>query len=249
MSRSAPSGISYTFGPGAITPAVRALIYANVGVFLLAFFFAEPIVSLFGLSPAAVFEGGRLWQLGTYLFVHDPGSFGHILFNMLSLWMFGVELERRWGTTRFVKYYLVTGIGAGISTLLFSLLPFDIARATYGATTIGASGAIYGLLFAWALLFPDRQILFMFLFPLKARIAVLIMGAIAFLSAVGGRNSGVAEATHLSGLLVGWLYLKGPADMQLEIKYRLTRWRMARLRKRFDVHRGGRGDDWQNRIH
>ena len=100
----------------------------------------------------------------------------HILFNMLALWMFGVDLERRWGTRGFVRYYAITGIGAGIATALVSLLPFAATRAIYAAPTIGASGAIYGLLLAWALLFPHRQILFMFIFPLPARVAVVAHG-------------------------------------------------------------------------
>ena len=94
---------------------------------------------------------------------------------MLAVWMFGVDLERRWGSVGFVKYYFVTGVGAGLIALLVSLLPFDLARPSYGAATIGASGAIYGLLLAWALLFPHRQIIFI-IFPLPARIFVLLMG-------------------------------------------------------------------------
>lgn len=232
-----------------MTPAVRALVFANVGAFLLTFVAPDLMTDVFGLSPQAVLEQGRFWQLATYLFVHDPGGFGHILFNMLGLWMFGVDLERRWGTTGFVKYYFVTGVGAGAATVIASLLPFAPLEAMYAASTIGASGAIYGLLLAWAVLFPHRTILFMFVFPMPARVAALIMGAMAFLSAVSGRNGSVAEATHLAGLLVGWIYLKGPTNLRLDLKYRLTRWRMERMRKRFNVHQGGRSDDWHDRVH
>jgi membrane associated rhomboid family serine protease len=164
------------------------------------------------------------------------------------VWMFGVELERRWGTTFFTKYYFVCGVGAGLCTIAASLLPFAGAAAAYHQVTIGASGAVYGLLMAWALLFPHRQILFMFVFPVPARIFVLIIGAIAFFSALGASGGPVANIAHLGGLVIGWLYLKGPKDLQLAWKYRLTKWRMDRMRKRFNVHQGGRGG-WDDRVH
>jgi membrane associated rhomboid family serine protease len=167
---------------------------------------------------------------------------------MLALWMFGVDLERRWGTRGFLRYYFVTGVGAGVGTVLVSLLPFEATRSTYYATTVGASGAIYGLLLAWALLFPARQILFMFIFPLPARVAALLMAGMAFLSAASGRNGSVAEATHLSGFVIGWFYLKGPRQLRLDLQYRFTKWRMGRMRKKFNVHQGGR-DKYGNWVH
>ena len=94
-----------------------------------------------------------------------------------------------------------------------SLAPYDWAASTYQSVTVGASGAVYGLLMAWALLFPYREILFMFIFPLQARMFVLIVGAIAFLSAVGSSGTGVSNLAHLGGLLAAWLYLKGPGDL------------------------------------
>jgi membrane associated rhomboid family serine protease len=163
--------------------------------------------------------------------------------------MFGVDLERRWGTVSFTKFYFVSGVGAGLCVLLVSLAPYGWAYSTYAGVTIGASGAVYGLLMAWALLFPHRQILFMFIFPLPARIFVLIIGAIAFLSAVGASGSGVSNLAHLGGLAAGWLYLKGPRDLRLELRYWLTRWRMERMRRKFNIHRGGRGVDWGDRVH
>ena len=237
-----------SFGPGGITPAVKAIIIANVVVFLVTVALPRPVIELLGLSPAAVLEGGRVWQLVTYLFVHSPSSLMHIVFNLLAVWMFGVDLERRWGTIGFTKFYFVTGVGAALCTMLVSLAPFDWAAPTYGSVTVGASGAVYGLLMAWAILFPYREILFMFIFPLKARMFVLIVGAIAFLSAVGASGTGVSNLAHLGGLLAGWLYLKGPSDLGAELRYRLTRWRMERMRRKFNVHRGGR-DDWNKRIH
>jgi len=232
-----------------MTPAVRAIVFANVGVFLLTLIWPTAIIGLFGLSPRAVIHDLRIWQVATYLFVHSPQSLMHILFNMLAVWMFGVDLERRWGARGFLIYYFVTGIGAGVTTVMVGLLPFEATRGIYEIPTVGASGAVYGLLVAWAVIFPARTILFMLMFPLTARVYALIMGAIAFYAALGSSGSGVANFAHLGGLIVGWLYLKGPRDLRLELRYRWSKWRMARLRRRFDVHAGGRRDDWQDRIH
>ena len=234
-----------------MTPAVKAILIANVAVFFVTFVAPQFVLGTFGLSPAAVVNDLQFWRLVTYLFVHHPGNITHILFNMLALWMFGVELEHRWGTKGFARYYFVTGIGAGVATVLVSLLPFEATRSIYAATTVGASGAIYGLLFAWALLFPHRQILFMFIFPLPARVAAALMAAMSFFAAVSNSNSSVAEATHLAGFLVGWLYLQGPKNLRLDMQYRLNKWRMERMRRKFNVHKGGRngGDSWSGRIH
>jgi len=243
-----PSSTAISFGPGPITPAVRLIIIVNVAMFLVTLVAPALTVGWLGLSPADVFGRGYLWQPFTYLFVHAPRSIGHILFNMLAVWMFGVELERRWGTPFFVKYYFVCGVGAAACTLVAALLPFEAASRLYYTTTIGASGAVYGLLMAWALIFPYRVILFMFIFPLKARVFVLIIGAIAFLSAVSAAGGPVASVAHLGGLVVGWLYLKGPGNLLLELRRQMARRKMDRLRRRFNVHRGGR-DYWNDRIH
>ena len=249
MSRYPPPRIANLIGPGPWTPAVRAIILTNLAVFVVTLVQPATIIGWFGLVPEDVVERGRIWELFTYLFVHSPTDLMHILFNMLTVWMFGVDLERRWGSRGFTKYYFVTGVGAGLSMVLVSLIPWAPVHSVYQAVTFGASGAVYGLLFAWALLFPDRQILFMFFFPLPSRIFVLIMGLIAFISAIGASGGPVAHLAHLGGLLVGWIYLKGPTDLRLELKYRLTKWRMDRMRRKFNVHRGGRDDDWERRIH
>jgi membrane associated rhomboid family serine protease len=240
--------MSYSFGPGPITPAVRGLLIANVAAFVLTFLAPDVIIHTFGLIPSAVIEHGRVWQLATYLFLHSPATITHILFNMLAVWMFGVDLERRWGSRGFLTYYFITGVGAGACTVLVACLPFAGAQASYHAATIGASGAVYGLLLAWGVLFPDRQILFMLMFPLRARVYVALMAAITFFSALSATNTGVANVAHLSGILIGWLYLHGPRDLRLELQYRMTRWRMDRMRKRFEVHKGGR-NDWERHIH
>ena len=136
-------------------------------------------------APRWVLHDFWIWQLATYMFLH--GGIFHILFNMLALWMFGAELERVWGTRYFLKFYFVTGIGAGVLTVLFSLLPFAFAQQVQQSNIIGASGAIYGLLLAYALYFPDRPILLV-IFPVPAKIAVAILGAIAFYSSLPRRG-------------------------------------------------------------
>jgi membrane associated rhomboid family serine protease len=232
------SNMGYSFGPGALTPAVKALIIANVVAFLAALAVPEMTLRL-GLQPEAVL-GGALWQPLTYMFLH--GGVSHILFNMLSLWMFGVELERMWGTAFFTRFYLVCGVGAAATTLLLSLLPGSLGQSLYFSLTVGASGAIYGLLMAYALYFPHR-IIYYIVFPMPVKVYVIIAGALSFMSAIGGPGDGVAHATHLGGLAVGYLDLKGRRlRLGSELQYRLNRWRIDRMRRRFDVHRGGKSD-------
>jgi membrane associated rhomboid family serine protease len=246
--RSSASNFAYSMGPGALTPAVKILIGINVVAFLLQQV-APALVVMFGLQPAEVLESLQVWQPLTYMFLH--GGISHILFNMLSLWMFGVELERMWGTAFFTRYYLVCGVGAALTTIVCSFLPGSIGTQLYGSLTIGASGAIYGVLLAYALYFPDRRILFYFLFPVPAKYFVMIIGAISFLSALGNAGGGIAHFTHLGGLAVGWLYLRGRrVRLASEMRYQFSRWRINRARKRFDVHPGGRSSrDSDHRFH
>lgn len=203
---------------------------------------------IFGASGAVpVFAYGRWWTVLSAGWLH--GGLLHILFNMLALWMFGAELERLWGTRYFLKFYFVTGIGAGALTVLFSLLPFGFARQFYAADVIGASGAIYGLLLAYGMYFPDRPIYMYFVFPIPAKVFVAIMGAIALLSSLGD-SGGVANATHLGGLVVAYLFLKsGRMHPLAEVKYRYLKWKINRVRKKFDVYSGGRADDYDRRVH
>jgi membrane associated rhomboid family serine protease len=252
---SSPYASSFSFGPGPVSTALKALIGLNVLMFVVQL--VLPITTeLLGLHPAWVVHARStiapehslwVWQIATYMFLH--GGIFHIVFNMLALWMFGAELERMWGTRYFLKFYLSTGIGAGVLTVLFSLLPFGFARQLQYANVIGASGAIYGLLLAYALYFPDRPIYMYFVFPIPAKIFVAIMGGIAFLSSLS-EAGGVANATHLGGLLVGYVFLKSARmDPIAELKYRYFKWKINRVRKKFDVYSGGRADDWDRRVH
>ena len=242
-----PAGtFAYSFGPGPLTPAVKALLVANTVMFVATFVVSD-LPRLLGLHPPTVITGFAIWQLVTYLFLH--GSFFHILFNMLTLWMFGVELERMWGTKYFTQYYFIAGIGAGLTQVILGILPFPFAESFYSSVTIGASGAIYGLLLAYAMYFPNRPIYMYFVFPVPARIFVAILGAISLLSAMSG-GGGVAHTAHLGGIAAGYFYLKsGRLHPISEIKYRFLKWRINRMRRKFDVYSGGRTDDVNRRVH
>lgn len=180
--------------------AIRILIIANVAVFLLSNLLGinNFVYRFFGLVPASVISHGFIWQFFTYMFVH--GGLGHIFMNMFVLWMFGMELENYWGKKEFLKYFLITGVGSGIITFLFS--------PTSPIPVVGASGAIYALLLAFAMMFPERKIYVYFLFPIRAKYFVLIIGAITFFSSFGTNTSGISHLTHLGGLIVGYLYFK-----------------------------------------
>src|SRR5262247_3223129 len=150
------------------TRAVKILVIACVIAFALQLFDGltgvPSITQKFGLTPYQVTHNFYVWQLVTYIFLHD-GIF-HILFNMLGLWMFGSDLERVWGSRQFTKYFFICGIGAGLFTVLLT--------PNSGVPVIGASGAIYGVLLAFGLLFPDRIIIFM-IFPIPAKWFVAIL--------------------------------------------------------------------------
>ncbi len=200
MARPPYRDLSYAFGPGPLSPAIKILIIVNVGAFLLSLAVPGVIMAL-GFQPQAIVQQLSIWRFATYMFLH--GDLMHLLFNMLSLWMFGTELERTWRTRFFTKYYFVTGIGAAVITFLWSLSSLPYADSIYYSVVIGASGAVYGVLLAYGLTFPHRPIYLYFIFPIQAKYFVMIVGAIAFLSSIGSSGSGIAHTAHLGGLLVG----------------------------------------------
>ena len=224
------SGISYPQW----SRAVKTLVIACGIAFLLEIFDGmaggPSIVSKFGLTPALVTQRYYLWQLVTYIFLHD--GFLHILFNMLGLWMFGSELERLWGSREFTKFFFICGIGAGLLTVLFS--PHSLT------TTIGASGSIYGILLAYGMTFPNR-IIYWIIFPIPAKWLVTIFGAMAFFSSLSTSGGGIAHIANLGGMLFAFLYLKGGS--LLKIRQHYERWQRNRLRKKFDVYYNGRRRD------
>jgi membrane associated rhomboid family serine protease len=239
------TGYSSSYFP----PGVKWLLISNIGIFVLHYFAivllgVDPL-HYFGLVPYQVFQGA-LWQPLTYLFLH--GGIGHILFNMLALWMFGADLERDWGTRRFLNYYFLCGIGAGISVILVAL-----GLGGLGIRTIGSSGAIFGVLLAFGLLYPDRIILFSFLFPMKAKYFVIIIGAITFLSSFQA-GSGISHIAHLGGMIFGYVYLKTRlrrrrVRVSPSLRERYHDWKVARARRKFQVYMRKHGQDRDPWIH
>ncbi|MFA6439109.1 MAG: rhomboid family intramembrane serine protease [Bacteriovoracaceae bacterium] len=186
-------------------PVIKALLISNAAVFLGTIFlgnfhvgdfsFGEFLFETFSLRPLGY--GFGLWQLFSYMFMH--ANFTHILFNMLALWMFGMELEHVWGSRKFFIYYLLCGFGGGLANLLIAPM------FTAVGPTIGASGAVYGILLAFGMMFPDRPIYIYFLLPIKAKYFVVMYMAFEIFSV--GSMDGVAHFAHLGGALVGFLYL------------------------------------------
>jgi membrane associated rhomboid family serine protease len=227
------------YSSGSLPKGVKWLLIINCAIFVLEFFSAgtqyfAPF-RILGLVPRSFLESFALWQIFTYMFLHAPGDLTHILFNMLTLYWIGVSLEQTWGTRRFLRYYILCGLGAGASVVLLNYL-----FGTPDVWTIGASGAIYGLLLAFGVLFPDAQMLFMFLFPMKAKHMVILLGAISFLLTFRATGGGVSHVAHLGGLLTGLILLKSRAlpsiDLGGSIRQRYKEWKFQRAKKKFQVY-------------
>jgi membrane associated rhomboid family serine protease len=212
------SGSRFQFGGGwPLSRGIKLLLISMFSVFvaeyLVALAFGQAgtdwVLKWFGLIPAAAVFLGRIWQPFTYLFLHSLTDLMHIIMNMLVLWMFGSMLEPVWGTRRFLNYFFICGIGAGLVNVAANVLPMAWGRAPSDMPTIGASGAIYGILIACAILFPDRQV---FLFPLPIAIPmrwfVAIMAGIEFFSEFRTSGDNVSHISHLGGMLIGYIYLR-----------------------------------------
>jgi len=201
-----------------LTPVVKKLLIINVAVWfvfqvILENFFHFPFTTYFSLIPNRLVFDFWIWQPLTYMFLHGL-NVTHILFNMLMLWFMGGELELKWGSRAFLKYYLTTGLGGGLIYTLGHLVYAFFTGSSIGMQipVVGASGALFGLMLAWGLLFGERTIYFMMMFPMKAKIFVLILAAIQISSLLTTTIQGteVAYLAHLGGLLTGWIYLKLP---------------------------------------
>lgn len=180
-------------------PAVKHLLIIN-GIFFVGL--TTPGVDQFLFRYGALWPIGsglfQPWQLISYMFLH--GGFGHIFFNLFALWMFGQSIENYWGTKRFTIFYFLTGIGAAILHMFIG---------GGGAPTIGASGAVYGILLAFGMMFPNREIMLLFPpIPMKAKYFVAIFGVIELISGISRTDSGVAHFAHLGGMLVGYILIK-----------------------------------------
>jgi membrane associated rhomboid family serine protease len=222
---------------GRLPPGIKWLLIANTAVFLIEFFLGRGLSTLFAsleLVPVQVVRSFYIWQLVTYMFVHH--GLWPILWNMLTLWMFGSELEQTWGTERFLRFYFLCGVGAGVCVVLATYL-----LGNPGAPTWGSFGAIYGILAASAALWPDRIIQAFLFFPMKMKYFVAIIGAISFLFSW---NGSVGDIAMLLGLLFGVLYVKSPRWSTsgsgfhplagLQAGY-LT-WKRNRARRKFQVY-------------
>jgi len=182
---------------GRVTPGVKWLLVANVGVFVVQYFSRHSglFEMWFALTPVLVVKKFMVWQIFTYMFLH--GSFFHIFINMFVLYMFGGEVERAMRTKGFLRFYFITGIVAGLTGFIFA----------YNHSMVGASGAIFAVLAAFATFYPNTIVLFMFIFPMKAKHMVLLIGGIALLATLSGGRGNIAHFAHLGGLAAGILYL------------------------------------------
>jgi len=241
--RSFGRGYGYRFDlSGYFPPAIKTLCLVCVGVFTIQelsglLFHAEGTIfwlRWFGLVPYAVTHG-YVWQLFTYIFLH--GGFLHLFFNLLYLAMFGADLERSWGSKRFYTYFFVCGVGAGlINVIVKTILDPHGTGTALGPPTIGASGAIYGVLLAVAVIMPHRQV---WLFPLPVtvsmRIFVIVMGAIEFFGTIGASGDNVSHICHLGGMGVGYLYLRRGSFLY-NFRNHFSDWQRRRLKKKFEVY-------------
>ena len=197
--QSNPGQLSYK--PSLFTDAIKTLISVNFSIFILQSISSSEIMffSNFGLVPKLVWSQMKIWQPFTYMFFH--GDIWHVLINMFVLWMFGSELERTWGKKNFLRFYFITGVGSGLGTMLFGLQSI--------VPIVGASGAIYGVLLAYGVMFPNRTVYLYGIIPIKSIWFVIGIGVIAFFSSFNNFTN-ISHLTHLFGMIIGYLYLKRP---------------------------------------
>ena len=220
----------FSYKPALFTDAIKILVSVNFGIFLLqtvarteGLFFP-----LFGLVPKMVWSEFMIWQPFTYLFFH--GGIWHVLINMFVLWMFGSELERIWGKGHFLKFYFVTGVGAGLVTMIFGLNSMT--------PIVGASGAVYGVLLAYGLTYPNRTVYLYGIIPIKSLWFVIGIGVIAFLSSFDNVSQ-ISHLTHLSGMMIGYLMLKRPVrfnDLWFTIRKRTLEYKIKHEEKKVTQH-------------
>ena len=231
-----------------ITPAIKVLVLTCAAVFLaqeLSRVIFGPAgwnfwLLYFGLVPRYAIHG-FLWQPFTYLFLH--ATIWHILINMFVLWMFGRSVERAWGQRRFYIYYFLCGIGAGVINVIVKTIldPHGVGSALI--PTIGASGAIYGILIAAAVLFPHQRVLLIpFPVAISMRVYVGIMAAIEFFGTLGAGGDNVSHVCHLGGMLVGYLYLRRGSYLYA-YRNRISDWKRRRMISKFEVYKRKHRDE------
>lgn len=196
--------------PIRLTRAVKALMIACFAAFLVQQtadqFLGGNLLEWFGLTPSAFLLKGRVWQLFTYAFLH--GDVMHLFLNLMMLAFIGGELEALWGTRRFLKFYFFC---SGVAGLFYLVLQMFSSDGGIHVPMVGASGAIYGLLAAYGILFSERVLLFMMIFPMKAKHFIWVLAAIEFMSTIYSGRSGLASIAHVGGMAAGFGYLWGAA--------------------------------------
>ena len=218
-----PGEVAYK--PQLFTDAIKILISINFIIYVLQSLAGKEDIffRLFGLVPSTFISELMLWQPFTYMFFHAPFysniGISHILLNMLGLWVFGRELEQAWGKEKFLKYYFSTGVGSGLITFLFQM--------DSSSPVIGASGAVYGILLAYGLSYPNRTLYIWGLIPIRSIWLVIIMGSIAFFGLLG-KADGISHVTHISGMLIGYILLKN--------KWKLSNILFALRKKTIEFH-------------
>jgi len=201
------------------SPCVKGLIIANAAVFVAQLIpgIGGIVTAYGGMQPIYSFLHLELWRFVSYMFLHDPNSMFHIIFNMLALWWFGTELEDIWGGRKFLIFYFVCGVGAGLfSCLNLFINPYSLV--------IGASGAVLGLLTAYAHYYPTRQVLLFFVLPMKMRTLIIGYAVISVVMSFSGGGR-VSHITHLGGIVVAWLYLKFFPEIELWLRKRVYVWK------------------------
>jgi len=177
-----------------------------------------------GLTPGVIIQEGYVWQFFSYMFLH--GGFFHIFLNMYALLIFGIPIEQTWGSKKFVIYYIFTGVGAGITIFVVNLF---LSSTAYAIPTIGASGAVFGLLLAFGLLFPEAELLIFFFLPIKAKYLVILYGALELYSLyTSGGEGSISHSGHLGGLLFGIIYFVAMRKHAIKFKSKTGFARLAK---------------------
>jgi membrane associated rhomboid family serine protease len=184
-----------------LPPVTQALLLINIALFCVDYIFGGLLTRWMALFPLS--HGFLPWQVVTYAFLHDLNNLFHLFFNMLGLWMFGSELERLWGPRRYLQFYMASVLTAAAAQLILTAV-----LGSYGYT-VGASGALFGLLLGFGMMFPNRMIMPLFPpIPMKAKVFVAIFGGLELLFGVTGTMQGVAHFAHLGGMLGGFLMIR-----------------------------------------
>jgi membrane associated rhomboid family serine protease len=243
-------GAQISFGPPQTPAIIKNLMIAN-GLVYIAQLMGPKIgfdVTGFGVvQPAAVWGDFQVWRIFTYMWLHSPGTILHIAFNMFSLWMFGSPLALLWGDKRFLRYYLLCGVGAGFLIaslpLMLSFIGVPTTSSEFFGYTLGASGAVMGVLLAYSFTFPDRTIMLIFPpIPIKSIYLIPLVFLMEWMSSGTGN---VSHTGHLAGVLVGWIYLvnEGRTPGAPTFQSLLLKWRRYRMRQKIRaVHREDQQD-------